>query len=56
MKFKITITDHMDNEEIFVRESKYENFFDALDNDLPDIWELIKDDNCMWYDWEELIE
>ena len=42
----------MYNEEVFERESEHSNFFDALNDDLSDIFEIIKSDDCMEYDFK----
>lgn len=52
-KYKITITEGYP-EEVFIyfRESKFDNFFTALSNDLLDIDFIIQSEDCIEYDWE----
>lgn len=40
----------------YIRESKCDNFFTALDTDLTDILDMILDDDCIEYDYHILYE
>lgn len=53
-EYKITIIDSFYDTFIYTRQSKYDNFFTALEHDLKDIEEIICSDGCIEYDWERV--